>query len=64
LTAHKARDDSPNNEQARCSNAHQRGSDQQRNPDEAENYHDKHKSGKADRPRRGNLNAKSVALAS
>ena len=63
MTSQNARDDPASNEYARRSNAYQRGSDQQRNPNEAQYYHEEQKPCKADAPQRGNLNANGVVLA-
>ena len=50
LTAQHARDDPPNKEYTRRGNAHQRGSEQQRDPSESKNHEQEYKEDKAEGP--------------
>jgi len=50
LTAQNARHNPPNKEHTRRGNAHQRGSEQQRNPGESQNHDQEYKEDKAEGP--------------
>src|SRR5215831_11815119 len=50
LAAQDARDDPPNKEHTRRGNAHQHGSEQQRDPSESQDHDQEYKESKAERP--------------